>query len=715
MAIRVLPDGLSLDGQRLPLFSGALQYWRLEREFWGPILDSIKEMGFGVVETYIPWDVHELEKGRFDFGDVDPKNDLPAFLDMCCERDLKVLVRPGPHINAELRDFGYPRRVLADPEVQAKTAQGTLALYHFPLKPFPAPSYASGKLFEEYESYVAALAPILAERIYPNGPIVAIQADNELAYFFRITAYDLDYSRSAIQQYRGFLSGRYGSIEALNQAYRASYRSFDELMPPTEFHGDSPEELPFYLDWARYKEHQLIEALRTLKEIFARHGLGALPTYQNYPGPYTNVPGEISYRTPFSVARTEQYIDVVGVDSYPLKEDYEAVKQSVQYVVGTSRLPYIPEFGAGAVSWRRPPMIEEHEFATLTLLMHGIKAINFFMIVDRDRWLGSPITINNRRREPEFGLYRRFNRLIDDIGYLDLQRESQALLLANRDCERLASATALLPIPSRTLLNFKVAELYLSEQELGLGDRIPMDHFLLWKHLYAGMTRAGFCFDLSDTDALTTERLAKYPVVIVPTFSFMSPDSQDALRAYAEGGGVVVMGPRAPSLDDSMFPHKGLAQHLRQPVARAESCSVEGRIAARQVDLFDTQPLLEADGRAAAYAVPLGKGGIIHFGFLPGSRDEGAAADLVRSLLAAAGVEPSSLSSNPRVEVVRHAGQGRSVLFAANPTAERQSADLSLESDARLRDCWGEDHRSHARIHQVELAPYTIKIWEVLA
>ena len=458
----------------------------------------------------------------------------------------------------------------------------------------------------------------------------------------------------------------------------------------------------------------MVAALRRLAEMFRQRGLAALPVFQNYPGPYTNAPNDIPYRTPFAVAQTEQYLDVVGVDSYPLRDDYEVIKQSVQYVVGSSRLPYIPEFGAGAVSWRRPPMIEEHEFATLALLMHGIKAINFYMIVDRDRWLGSPVTINNRIRQPEYGLYERFNALIGEIDYLNLEKESQFLLLANRDYERVASATALLPTPSRTLLNFKIAEVYLCEDELGLGDRVPLDHYLLWKYLYAGFTHAGFSFDLSDTDALTVERLARYRAVVVPTFVFMSRDAQEALRRFAENGGVLVVGPRRPVLDDSMREYEDLAKCLRRPVERINSGRLYPDIPVRQADVFDGEAVLAIDGRAAAYRIPVGRGAIVHFGFLPDASSDAAAPEVGRRLLAAAGITPCSPSSNKRVEMVWQSGKGRRILFACNPTAERQTTTLTLEASARLQDRWGSDHRSAARTHDLALDPYTIKIWEVL-
>lgn len=111
-------DGLYIGEKRISVYSGEVHYWRLDQNRWEKILSRVKEMGFATITTYIPWEVHEVEKNVFDFGDTDHRKDIDDFLTLCEEKRLKALVRPGPQINSELTWFGYPRRILENPEIQ---------------------------------------------------------------------------------------------------------------------------------------------------------------------------------------------------------------------------------------------------------------------------------------------------------------------------------------------------------------------------------------------------------------------------------------------------------------------------------------------------------------------------------------------------------------------------------------------------------------------
>ena len=95
-----------IEGEPGALYGGAVHYWRLDREKWSGILDAVVAMGYRMISIYIPWEVHELERGRFDFGEINPANDIDAFLSLCEEKGLRIVVRPGPQNNSELTGFG---------------------------------------------------------------------------------------------------------------------------------------------------------------------------------------------------------------------------------------------------------------------------------------------------------------------------------------------------------------------------------------------------------------------------------------------------------------------------------------------------------------------------------------------------------------------------------------------------------------------------------
>src|SRR6266540_1615430 len=105
--------GIVLAGETVPLYSASVHYWRLEREVWRSAL----------IDTYVPWGVHETPAGDMDFGEGDPRRDVAAFLQMVHELGLLAIVRPGPHINAELTFFGLPERIVWDPACQARSPE----------------------------------------------------------------------------------------------------------------------------------------------------------------------------------------------------------------------------------------------------------------------------------------------------------------------------------------------------------------------------------------------------------------------------------------------------------------------------------------------------------------------------------------------------------------------------------------------------------------
>lgn len=150
-------DGLHLNGEPFYLLAGCLHYFRWPRAEWRPLLEQAHWAGLNTIDTVIPWNRHEPHPGVFDFAD---EADLGAFLDLCHELGLKVIVRPGPYICAEWENGGLPAWLSADPSIRLRVdSEGYLgAALHW---------------FDQ-------LLTILVPRQYPRGgPIILCQIENE--------------------------------------------------------------------------------------------------------------------------------------------------------------------------------------------------------------------------------------------------------------------------------------------------------------------------------------------------------------------------------------------------------------------------------------------------------------------------------------------------------------------------------------------------------
>lgn len=64
-------------------------------QYWEDRLLRAKALGLNAIQTYVPWNLHEPEPGKFNFDGV---ANLELFLSLCQKLELVVLLRPGPYI-----------------------------------------------------------------------------------------------------------------------------------------------------------------------------------------------------------------------------------------------------------------------------------------------------------------------------------------------------------------------------------------------------------------------------------------------------------------------------------------------------------------------------------------------------------------------------------------------------------------------------------------
>jgi beta-galactosidase len=566
--VRLCRHGLDLGaGGVLPLWSGALHYWRVPQVRWDEALAGVVSLGFSAVETYVPWAVHEIAPGDYDFGARDGRHDLGRFLERAHAAGLKVLLRPGPHINAELTFYGFPERILADPALGAVTARGTPAFLPAPPRAFPVPSYASRRFLEEAAAWLRAFAAVARPHLYPAGPVVAIQVDNECAYFFRSGAYDLDYHPDAIAAFRAFLAARYGDEAALRAAWRRPV-SLAALEPPRRFAAQAPEDLVEHLDWIAFKEHLIASALGELAQVLRAAGLGVVPLFHNLP------PAEPAAN---GLVAIERALDCCGVDYHHPGRDYARVRERVLYQRGSSVLAYAPELGAGAMAVGLRLQPEEQRHIMLAALMHGLRGANVYMAVDRERWYGAPLSKAGVAVAPLGPFLRRLGAALKETGLFALERSVDVALLVPPAYRRLMAATGLLEAMPPMVLEYASlgGAALCREDRFGLAGPVQLEADAAHRALTRALAHAHVPYLIVDGGA-DPVRLAGYRVLVCPTFDFIDRALAVMLAEAAAAGVRVIAGPRPPAWDERFGP---LAVALPAPELTPELLADESRLA----------------------------------------------------------------------------------------------------------------------------------------
>ncbi len=147
----------AIDGKPFAIYSGAMHYFRVPREYWEDRLLKLKAAGFNTVETYVCWNLHEPKPGEFDFSGM---LDVAEYLRLAGKLGLYAIVRPGPYICTEWDLGGLPAWLLRDQNMRLRCN------------------------YEPYLRYVRRYFQALGEQLHglfqaEGGNIIAVQIENE--------------------------------------------------------------------------------------------------------------------------------------------------------------------------------------------------------------------------------------------------------------------------------------------------------------------------------------------------------------------------------------------------------------------------------------------------------------------------------------------------------------------------------------------------------
>jgi beta-galactosidase len=144
-----------------------MHYPRVPREAWRARMKMAKAMGLNTIGTYVFWNLHEPQKGKFDFTG---NNDVAEFVKIAQQEGLWVILRPSPYVCAEWEFGGYPYWLQNEKGLVVRSKE---------------------KLYlEEYKKYILEVGKQLAPlQVNHGGNILMVQIENEYGSY----AHDKEY------------------------------------------------------------------------------------------------------------------------------------------------------------------------------------------------------------------------------------------------------------------------------------------------------------------------------------------------------------------------------------------------------------------------------------------------------------------------------------------------------------------------------------------
>lgn len=146
-----------LDEEPFQIISGEIHYPRVPREAWRDRMKMAKAMGLNTISTYVFWNLHEPEKGVFDFTG---NNDIAEFVRVAQQEGLWVILRPSPYVCAEWEFGGYPYWLQNEKGLVVRSTES--------------------QYLNEYKKYINEVGKQLAPlQVNHGGNILMVQIENE--------------------------------------------------------------------------------------------------------------------------------------------------------------------------------------------------------------------------------------------------------------------------------------------------------------------------------------------------------------------------------------------------------------------------------------------------------------------------------------------------------------------------------------------------------
>ncbi|WP_137845500.1 beta-galactosidase [Microbacterium sp. 2FI] len=369
-----------------------------------------------------------------------------------------------------------------------------------------------------YRRLAGELVRRLAERYAQHPAVTMWHVGNEFGCHL-----PMDFSDAARDAYRGWLQGRYETIDALNDAWGTSfwsqrYGGFDEIFPPRLApYSHNPSSM---LDWRRFSSDMLLECYLMERGILLAAG-ATQPITTNFMGPFK----------PADYAKWAPHMDVIADDCYPDPANPNRIRDAAfQRDLVRSLKPGVPwilmEQATDAVNWRpsnpgkRPGVLAAE---TAQSVGRGADGIMFF------QW-----------RQSRAGSEKFHSAMLPHAG------TDTATWRSVTDLGARLGALPALPAPGR---DARVAVVFDWENWWAIEGRdhpVEIDYLALVLEWYGALHKRGIMVDI-----VAPERIdGGYDLVLAPALYLLRDAGAAALNRFVDGGGTLLTGPFSDIVDE---------------------------------------------------------------------------------------------------------------------------------------------------------------------
>jgi beta-galactosidase len=483
-----------------PWFGGDYNPEQWPEAVWDEDVELMGRAGVNLVTVGVfAWSLLEPEEGRYEFGWLD------SVLDLLHENGIKVDLATATAAPPPWLSHQYP-------ESLPVTVDGVR------LSPGSRQAYCPSS--PAYREAARRLTRVLAERYGSHPAVVLWHINNE--YGCHVSRCYCDQSAAA---FRRWLEAKYGTIEALNNAWGTafwsqSYGSFDQILPPRATPAfPNPTQS---LDFDRFSSDELLACFLEEKAVL-RELTPDIPVTTNFMGTFRN----LDYWT------WAPHVDVISDDLYPDPADPDAARGSamardLMRSLARGKPWLLMEQSTSAVNMRPanvPKAPGQMRALSYQALARGADGILFF------QW-----------RQSAAGAEKFHSAMLPHVG-----TDSRIW----REVEQLGSELSTLQSVMGTRTHAHAAVVFDWDSRWAIeqaGLPASSNYLSLVSRWHAALTEAGLTVDLTIGD----EDLTGYPIVIVPSLFVMTDAQAKAIDDAVRAGSTVLVTDQTGIVDENL-------------------------------------------------------------------------------------------------------------------------------------------------------------------